>query len=81
MAIKDCETFKSKDVDIAFEQFLKYADNEKEDILKNILDLKNSEIKDIIEATKAIPRYEYKIKPYVEGFEDTGFIKGDKGGL
>ena len=78
ITIKDCETFKSKDVDITFEQFLKYADNEKEDILKNILDLKNSEIKDIIEATKTLPRYEYKIKPYVEGFEDTGFIKGDK---
>ena len=75
---KNCEILKSKDVDITFEQFLKYADNEKENILNNIFDFKNSEIKDIIEASKGIPRYEFKVKSYVEGFEDTGFIKGDK---
>ena len=75
---KKCETFKSKDVDITIEQFLKYADNEKQDIIKNIFDFKKSEIKDIIQASKAMPRYEYKIKSYVEGFEDTGFVKGDK---
>ena len=78
ISVKTTETFKAKDVDITFEQFLKYADNEKEDILKNIINFKNSEIKDIIEASKAIPRYEYKVNSYVEGFEDTGFIKGDK---
>ena len=75
---KKCEIFQSKDVDITIEQFLKYADNEKQDIIKNIFEFKKSEIKDIIEASKAIPRYEYKVKSYVEGFEDTGFIKGDK---
>ena len=75
---KNCEILKSKDVDINFEKFLKYADNEKENIIKNIFDFKNSEIKDIIEASKGIPRYEYKAKSYVEGFEDTGFIKGDR---
>ena len=75
---KKCETFKSKDVDITIEQFLKYADNEKQDIIKNIFEFNKTEIKDIIEASNAIPRYEYKIKSYVEGFEDTGFIKGDK---
>ena len=73
-----CETFKNKDVDITLEQFLKYADNEKEDILKNIFDFKNTEINDIIEASKAIPRYEYKVDSFVEGYKDTGFIKGDK---
>ena len=78
ITIKNCETLKEKDVDITLEQFLKYADNEKEDILKNIFEFKNSEIKDIIEASKAIPRYEYKVKSYVEGFEDTGFLRGDK---
>jgi hypothetical protein len=78
ITIKNCETFKSKDVDITFEQFLKYAENEKEDIIKNIFDFKKSQIKDITEASKGIPRYEYKIKSYVEGFEDTGFIKGDR---
>ena len=75
---KKCEIFQSKDVDITIEQFLKYADNEKQDIIKNIFEFKKSEIIDIIEASKAIPRYEYKVKSYVEGFEDTGFIKGDK---
>ena len=75
---KNCEILKSKDVDITFEQFLKYADNEKESILNNIFNFKNSEIKDMIEASKGIPRYEFKVKTYVEGFEDTGFIKGDK---
>ena len=59
-------------------EFFKYADNEKEDILKNIFNFNNSEINDIIEASKVIPKYDYKVKPYVEGFEDTGFIKGDK---
>ena len=75
---KNLETFQKKDFDISIEQFMKYADNEKEDILKTIFEFKNSQIKDIVEATKAIPRYEYKMNTYVEGFEDTGFIKGDK---
>ena len=78
ITINNCEKFKEKDVNITLEQFLKYSDNEKEDILKNVFDFKNSEINDIIEASKVMPRYDYKVKTYVEGFEDTGFIKGDK---
>ena len=78
ISIKNCELFNEKNIKITLEEFLKYADNEKEDILKNIFDFNNSEINDIIEASKLIPKYDYKVKPYVEGFEDTGFIKGDK---
>ena len=78
ITINNCEKFKEKDVNITLEQFLKYADNEKLDIIKNVFDFKNSEINDIIEASKVMPRYDYKVKTYVEGFEDTGFIKGDK---
>ena len=51
---------------------------EKKTIIKKIFNFNNLEIKDIIESTKAIPRYDYKIKTYVDGFEDTGFIRGDK---
>ena len=46
--------------------------------MKNIFNFSDSEIQDIIESTKGIPQYEYKIKTYVDGFEGTGFLKGDK---
>ena len=78
ITINNFEKFKEKNVNITLEQFLKYADNEKLDIIKNVFDFKNSEINDIIEASKVMPRYDYKVKTYVEGFENTGFIKGDK---
>ena len=78
ITLKNYKLLKDKDVDITFEQFLNYEDEVKKTIMQKIFNFNNSEIKDIIESTKATPRYEYKIKSYVEGFEDTGFLKGDK---
>ena len=76
--LKNYKLLKDKDVDISLEQFLNYGDEGKKTIMNNIFNFTNNEIKDIIESTKTIPRYEYKIKSYVNGFEDTGFLKGDK---
>ena len=78
ISLNNYKKLKDKDVDITYEQFLNYSDEGKKTIMEKIFNFNNSEIKDIIEATKAIPRYEYKIKSYVDGFEDTGFLKGDK---
>jgi len=78
ISLKNYNILKEKDVDINLEQFLNYGDEGKKVFMKKIFNFNNSEIKDIIESTKGIPLYEYKIKTYVEGFEDTGFLKGDK---
>jgi hypothetical protein len=69
---------KDKDADITFEQFLNYGEEGKKTVMEKVFNFNKSEIKDILESTKAIPRYEYKIKTYVDGYEDTGFLKGDK---
>ena len=78
ISLKNYNILKDKDIDISIEQFLNYGDEGKKTIIQKIFNFNNSEISDIIESTKAIPRYEYKINTYVDGFEDTGFIKGDK---
>ena len=78
ISLKNYNILKDKDVDISIDQFLNYGDEGKKTIMQKIFNFNNSEINDIIESTKAIPRYDYKVNSYVDGFEDTGFIKGDK---
>ena len=78
ISLKNYKSLKDKDADITFEQFLNYGDEGKKTIMEKVFNFNKLEIKDILESTKAIPRYEYKIKTYVDGYEDTGFLKGDK---
>lgn len=78
ISLKNYKNLKDKDADITFEQFLNYGEEAKKTVMEKVFNFNKSEIKDILESTKAIPRYEYKIKTYVDGYEDTGFLKGDK---
>ena len=78
ISLNNYKNIKNKNTDITFEKFLGYGDEDKKAFIKNIFNFNNTEIKDIIESTKSIPQYECKIKSYVEGFENTGFLKGDK---
>ena len=78
ISLKNYINLKDKDVDITLEQFLNYGDEGKKTIMQKIFNFNDSEIKDIIESTKCIPQYEYKVISYVEGYEDTGFLRGDK---
>lgn len=61
-----------------FRNFLKLKDEEKKIFLKTIFNFSEEEINDIIIATHSIPQYEYKIKKFVDGFEDTEFVIGDR---
>ena len=78
ISLKNYKNLKDKDADITFEQFLNYGEEGKKTIMEKVFNFNKSEINDILESIKAIPRYEYKIKTYVDGYEDTGFLKGDK---
>ena len=49
----------------------------KKKFLKKIFKFTDDQINEIIEATHSIPQYEYKIKHYVENFEDTDIIPQD----
>ena len=78
ISLKNYNSLKEKEVDVSFPQFLSYGDEAKKTFIKKIFNFNDSETKDIIESTKNIPQYEFKIKAYVDGFDDTEFVVGDK---
>ena len=45
--------------------------------MKKIFKFNDEQIKEIIESTHSIPQYEYKIKHFVENFEDTDIVPQD----
>ena len=65
------------DENIKFQEFLKKNDENKKIFLKKIFNFTDEQIKEIIDASHSIPQYEYKIKHYVDGFEDTDIIPQD----
>ena len=65
------------DEDILFRNFLKKNDEDKKKFLKKIFKFNDEQIQEIIESTHSIPQYEYKIKHFVENFEDTDIIPQD----
>ena len=67
----------NSDENIKFRVFLKKNNEEKKIFLKKIFNFTDEQIAEILEAASAIPQYEYKIKHYVEGFEDTDVIPDD----
>ena len=60
-----------------FIKFLKKSDEDKKNFLKNTFKFDDEQINEIIASTHSIPQYEYKIKHYVENFEDTDIIPDD----
>ena len=78
ITLKNFRTLKEKDVDTSLVDFINYGDEAKKVFMKKIFNFSDSEVKDILESAKSIPQYEIKVKTYVDGFEDTGFVKGDK---
>lgn len=78
ISLNNYKNLKEKDVDFLLEQFLNYSDEGKKTIMKKVFNFNDMEITDIIESTKSIPRYNYKVSHYVEGFEDKEICKGDK---
>ena len=61
---------------LLFRDFLKLVDEKKREILSNKCGIKDeNKITDIIETSKSIPIYEFKVKAFVEGFCD--FVCGD----
>ena len=66
------------DENIKFREFLKKNDENKKKFLRKIFtNFTEDQINEIIEASHSIPQYEYKIKHYVENFEDTDIIPQD----
>ena len=65
------------DENIKFRQFLKKKDEDKRVFLKKIFNFTEEQISEIIEVTHSIPQYEYKIKHYVAGFENTDILPKD----
>ena len=65
------------DENIKFRAFLKKDDEDKKRFLKKIFNFNDEQISEIIEVSHSIPQYEYKVKYYVEGFEDTDVIPQD----
>ena len=65
------------DENIKFREFLKKSDEKKRIFLQKIFKFNDEQINEIIEATHSIPQYEYKIKHYVDNFEDTDIIPQD----
>ena len=65
------------DENIKFRYFLKKNDEDKKKFLKKIFNFTDEQISEIIEASHAIPQYEYKVKHYVESYEDTDVIPQD----
>ena len=65
------------DENILFRNFLRKNDEDKKVFLKKIFNFNDDQIKEIIDSTHSIPQYEYKIKHYVENFEDTDIIPQD----
>ena len=60
-----------------FIKFLKKSDEDKKNFLKNTFKFDDEQINEIIASTHSIPQYEYKIKHYVENFENTDIIPDD----
>ena len=67
----------NRNENIKFRQFLKKNDEDKKKFLKKIFNFSEEQIEEIIEATHSIPQYEYKIKHYVDSFEDTDILPQD----
>ena len=67
----------NSDENIKFRQFLKKNDEGKRIFLKKIFNFSEEQINEIIEASHSIPQYEYKIKHYVDSFEDTDILPND----
>ena len=65
------------DENILFRNFLKKNDDDKKIFLKKIFKFDDEQINEIIASTHSIPQYEYKIKHYVENFENTDIIPND----
>ena len=65
------------DENIKFRIFLKKDKEDKKRFLKKIFNFNDDQISEIIESSQCIPQYEYKVKSYVEGFEDTDVIPQD----
>ena len=65
------------DENILFRNFLKKSDDDKKIFLKKIFNFDDEQINEIIASTHSIPQYEYKIKHYVENFENTDIIPDD----
>jgi hypothetical protein len=65
------------DENIKFREFLKKSDDAKKIFLKKIFNFNDEQINEIIASTHSIPQYEYKIKHYVDSFEDTDIIPQD----
>ena len=65
------------DENIKFRNFLKKDKEDKKRFLKKIFNFNDEQISEIIESSQCIPQYEYKVKSYVEGFEDTDVIPQD----
>jgi len=65
------------DENILFRNFLKKNDDDKKIFLKKIFNFDDEQINEIIACTHSIPQYEYKIKHYVENFENTDIIPDD----
>jgi translocation protein SEC63 len=60
-----------------FRTFLKKNDEDKKIFLKKIFNFSDNQINEIIAVSHSIPQYEYKLKKYVEGYEDTDIVFGD----
>ena len=65
------------DENIKFREFLKKNDENKKIFLKKVFNFTDEQISEIIDATHSIPQYEYKIRHYVDGFENTDIIPQD----
>jgi translocation protein SEC63 len=65
------------DENIKFSEFLKKSDENKKIFLKKVFNFTDEQIAEIIDSTHSIPQYEYKIKYYVDGYEDTDIIPQD----
>ena len=65
------------DENIKFRNFLQKDKEDKKRFLKKIFNFNDDQISEIIESSQCIPQYEYKVKSYVEGFEDTDVIPQD----
>jgi translocation protein SEC63 len=68
----------AKSDNIRFRDFLAYNEEEKVKFLKKVFKFDDEKINDILEAAKSIPLYEFKLKKFVDGFEDADFVVGDK---
>ena len=62
---------------INFRQFIKLNDENKKIFLKKVFDFNEEQLSEIIEVTHSISQYEYKLKYYIDGFENTDILPND----